>query len=351
MPVALPAAAVYAAMIACAILNARVPLLALATLAAGAAVWFLVVQLFVLRRICIYCTITHAAAISAAVLVLRGGADWFPMIIGAGVVVLLIALQLLTVPRLYKVVPARKAIGALPPPPQSPAPAPLPKPPPAAQRGRQIFVIQRQLSVDANLFPIIGPPDAKHVIVDLMDYTCHQCRGLHPLLGRAIAHYRGEMAVLVVPTPMEAECNRYVNIFDPRHVNACQYARLALAVWHTAPERFVEFHEWLMDGGPVPPPLDTARQRASALLGEHRLSDSLADPRNDQRLADAANLYIRTNPYQLPKVLLPQGVLWGDVGSEENLIKVLDHDFRKFEMGPAPSAQNVPNLDPPAPGI
>src|SRR5205814_719349 len=41
----------------------------LAIIAAGAAIWFLTLQFFLIRRVCIYCTITHALALTASVLI------------------------------------------------------------------------------------------------------------------------------------------------------------------------------------------------------------------------------------------------------------------------------------------
>src|SRR5207237_9565020 len=51
IPVAFPAALVYAAMLVCALLNARTPLVALSTLAARAAAWFLILQIIFLGRL------------------------------------------------------------------------------------------------------------------------------------------------------------------------------------------------------------------------------------------------------------------------------------------------------------
>src|SRR5437870_4561830 len=237
IPVALPAALVYAAMLVCALLNARTPLVALSTLATGAAAWFLIIQVFVLRRLCMYCTIAHVAAMVAAGFVLKSNIDPTAAAIGGIAVIVLIALQLLIRPKLYEIVTAPLVL-AEPEPETAPTPPASQLPAPMLRAPRQIWVLQRQLSIDASLFPIIGPPDAPHILADIMDYTCKHCRELHPMLERAVKAFGGELAVLMIPVPLEPPCNRWVNIAVPEHVNACEYARLALAIWHAAPQQW-----------------------------------------------------------------------------------------------------------------
>ena len=145
-----------------------------------------------------------------------------------------------------------------------------------------------------------------------MDYTCHQCRALHPLLSRAVAHYSERLAVIVAPVAVED--------------HASEYARLALAVWYAAPEHFCAYHDWLMEG-PTPPSLAAARHRADIVLGNHSLSNALADKRVDQAIAGGVSLYTHTSPWQLPKLLMPHSVLWGNVESAQNLIQILEKEL------------------------
>ena len=245
VPVALPGAAIYAAIIVCALLEARGALVSLCTLAAGAAIWFLVIQAFVLRRICVYCATAHLAAIAAALFSLHRSEDWRFALAGGGAVVVLIALQLLIPQRAYRVLVASKAISK----PAHVANTQISSPPKTTRMAPPISVLKGELSLEWDLFPLLGEAGAAHVIVNLMDYTCQQCRSLHPLLSGAIAHYETDLAVVVIPVPLESGCNRFVNVFDPRHVNACEYSRLALAIWRTRRRRgFRAFHEWLMTG-------------------------------------------------------------------------------------------------------
>src|SRR5207253_9724195 len=98
-------------------------------------------------------------------------------------------------------------------------------------------------------------------------------------------------AAVVFCAPLERACNPYFEVDDPRHVNACRYARLAFAVWAAAPQRFVEYHEWLLDG-PRVPPLEQARRRAEELIGAAQPIDQLLiSPAVQEQLTDALTVY------------------------------------------------------------
>src|SRR5207237_5705882 len=113
-------------------------LLGLGALVAGAAVWFLTLQAFVLRRLCLYCVIAHAAALCAAAPFLPGTIamrDRFAMT-GLGVAFVMALVQVLFPPELsaFTATPAvaseSESIVPLAAP-SPPAPSPLSPPPPA----------------------------------------------------------------------------------------------------------------------------------------------------------------------------------------------------------------------------
>ena len=51
---------------------------------------------------------------------------------------------------------------------------------------------------------------------------------------------------------MKPECNPYLRKSSERHVNSCEYSRIALAVWHTDADKFAQFHQWMMQGETPP---------------------------------------------------------------------------------------------------
>ena len=114
--------------------------------------------------------------------------------------------------------------------------------------------------VDVNEIPILGDPGAKNIVVELFDYTCPECRSMHHRMQEARERYGDRLAVALLPTPMNTSCNIYAKVTKPPHELACEYARLALAVWNVRPAVFAEYHDWLMDP-PDPPSLADARKK------------------------------------------------------------------------------------------
>src|SRR6185295_635654 len=89
----------------------------------------------------------------------------------------------------------------LPPTPPPPTPTPPPSAPP--RPSRPITLLGGRLHFDSAVFPILGPPQAKFIIAVMMDYTCEFCRRLHPMLDEALASFNGELATLIVFSPLE----------------------------------------------------------------------------------------------------------------------------------------------------
>ena len=42
-----------------------------------------------------------------------------------------------------------------------------------------------EIVLESGEFPVLGPPDAPHLVVVLADYTCPHCRKLHGMLTEA----------------------------------------------------------------------------------------------------------------------------------------------------------------------
>jgi len=54
--------------------------------------------------------------------------------------------------------------------------------------------------------PHVGPADADYVIVKYFDYTCDACRDMHEELDFLLGKYEGQLAVIVLPTPLRPAC-------------------------------------------------------------------------------------------------------------------------------------------------
>ena len=89
--------------------------------------------------------------------------------------------------------------------------------------------------------PLIGSPDAKHILVKYFDYTCQSCRTMEKDLAVLMQTYPGQVAVIVLPTPLNRACNPYVSAGND-HEHACELARLGLAFWPVGERQHLLIH-------------------------------------------------------------------------------------------------------------
>jgi len=258
IPVSAVALPVFLMMAACALTASKIlsrQLLAgLAILASGAAIWFISIQAFVIHHFCIYCTMTHALALSASMLIFW---QWFnsenkvPPAIPALAALLLaatIAAQLLIQPRLYTVSTTQPTTQRF-----------------FATTSNQISLYNNRVQIDPTNWPLFGSRRAQHVVIVMFDYTCSHCRREYPLLQQARQHYGTQLAFIAVPIPLEPSCNPAVPRVIPEHVNSCTYTRYGLAVFLADPSRYEEFHNRIMEGE-RPPTLEKTRAIAEELV-------------------------------------------------------------------------------------
>lgn len=429
LPISLPAAFVYATILTASLLiGPRIPgrvqrtawavLVSLAITAAGAAVWFSALLLFVLKEVCFYCMTVHACGLTIAGLALtriwvarrrsskgawmsfleapaagthhqashhvdtapsREVSLWVTSASACVGVAILLAGQLLFPPKQYRldqlasvaqegsqttitVAPddgqrskPDEPAGKGPPGPEgkepdsnSPQPSqaaspeiaePEPEPPiptgSAAQKTAErsghsdLAIVDGELHLDPHDHPILGAADAKYIAVELFDYTCSHCRTLHKYLRAARDRYGKQFAVIVLVVPLNTDCNKYVSFTHHDQRNACRYARLALAVWRIDPEKFEEFHDWLLEAE-RPPEVREATKYAVRLVGQDRLDAELLDARlNDasaihQRIDDYARLYQQTGGRILPKMVAGKLLIQGQGANAQEIFGLLE---------------------------
>jgi uncharacterized membrane protein len=189
---------------------------AAAVVMAVAAGWFIYVQLAVLHRVCVYCMTEHAIGLLLAFLIWlhmqrprRWGAGLIGVALGAAMV-----MGQLAQPIAYA---APITIG--------------------------------QITINPADHPRLGPPGAKHLIIEAIDYTCPRCQAFSLLLRDALKNLGPDYGVVVLTFPLNGNCNPlYADVeTEPRHRDACELARLAHAVFARSPERFETFHNFLFD--------------------------------------------------------------------------------------------------------
>jgi protein-disulfide isomerase len=177
--------------------------------------------------------------------------------------------------------------------------------------------------------PVLGKSDARHVLVEYFDYPCGSCRVMAGFLDSLRRKHPENIAVRVMPVPLDPACNRHA----ANHPGSCQTARLALAVWRLRPDLFADFHAAVMNE----PEPGAARALAESLIDPAELAGAMAHPDIDRQLREniATWRQLSTGTEKLPKLILRGSrVLHGLPSSEADFIRVMEQ-----ELGLAPEAE------------
>lgn len=284
-------------------------MLVLVGAAAGSAVWFTLLQKWVMGIFCPYCTATHITGLLLAALVIWQAPRQFE---GASTEVQRTPQPL--EPRLgsaVKVNPGSRAARS--------GISPLPATtlafvglglaavlaacqagfaPPLAYHGGDS---RNKLPViDPHAAPLIGSPEAAYIINLLFDYKCPHCQQLHFLLHEAIRQYGGKLAFALCPTPLNRQCNPYISRDEDEFKDSCELAKVGLAVWVANREAFAAFDDWMFsfESGDRwhPRSLDAARAKAVELVGRAKFDSARADDRINQYLQTCIRIYAATMP-------------------------------------------------------
>ena len=363
LPVSVPAVLVYLALLGTTVLLQKRPspddqrgswaaIIILSVILAGSAFWFVGLQVFVIQAFCKYCLTAHACGFAAALLCLMNipyavdpdtpmwatgsGKRGVPrqaifslILIGLAGVSVLAGGQLLfqkqrnVVKDLKKtVVSANTNQSALM---AHGLPAEIV---PASPNAR--LIAPRTLSLYTNQFlikfddvPMLGSPDAPHVIVCLLDYTCIHCRALHPILVKMSQQFSNQLGIVCLPVALSPECNPFIPRMNAHATtNSCGYARLGLAVWRAKPEAHHQFDDWLF-AAVKPPPLNEAEDYAAQLVGADKLKSSLADPWVAQQILTDCKIHranwLAVDSSAMPQIIMGDAVSSGPINSVEHL--------------------------------
>jgi uncharacterized membrane protein len=378
IPVSVPAVLVYVALLGATILLQRrsapddergswAAIIALSVIVAGAALWFVGLQVFVIKAFCKFCMTAHACGFAAALLCLKhiplaqdattpmwatgSGKRGVPRTglaslatIGLLGVFVLAGGQMLVQKKLNVVKDLRPKAGkvasggvaatgrqgtnylAM----AAALAAQTPQPPAPGVR----LAGPRLLSLYSNAFllkldavPMMGSPDASNVIVLLFDYNCLHCRALHPVLLESQRLFSNRLGIVCLPMPLSTNCNPHLPANTHSGMNACEYARLSLAVWRAKPAAFRQFDDWMF-APQHPLPLDQVKEYATQLVGADQLQASLTDSWVAETLAMSCRLHytnwVVAGSPAMPQVILGDVVSSGPLNSVEHLMILLD---------------------------
>lgn len=198
------------------------------------------------------------------------------------------------------------------------------------QRGnsseRSTVKILNGITLDVAQWPLIGKPDAKYVFVEMFDYTCQHCQITHAAIRGAMDKYGDQLAVIVLPVPINASCNAYVKSTPAQHSEACELAKVAIAVWRLEPTQFGEFHDWLFESKPN---YSVALNRAAQIAGQDRLKQELQGTLPSDYIAKNVKLYQRAGTGAIPKLLFPTASAVGEMRSADTLIALIEKQLGK----------------------
>ena len=313
-------------------------LFSFATLAAAA--WFVGVQAVAIKSFCPYCCTAHGLASLAAVIFLSQASDIGSRLSGrlnfgagsGGALVLVVVIAsgqffLPKEPEAPLIVDLGQAQTNAPIAEAKPAPKPTPPPAPAVEpkptapavatvtpeapstpKAEPFLVPRSTLSLDAARLPLLGPANAPHRIGCLFDYTCHHCRQLHGFIRTAIDQFDGQLSCLMIPMPLDANCNAQFKRTHRNHVDACKYAKICLAVQQIAPAKYDAFDRWLFTNHKTTKPLAKVREHAASLVGAAALNKAVASATVQQQLQQNIRAY-ELNSKNGKKSLMPQTII------------------------------------------
>ena len=193
---------------------------------------------------------------------------------------------------------------------------------PAAPAPRVVTYPGVRANLKVNHWPIIGKTDANQVVICLFDYTCQHCRNMSHHLDVARQRFGHQLSVVVLPVPLDNECNPTVDVTSPDHQEACELAKLAVAVWRIDADSFPAFHSYLFS---------EARNRtyaeayahAQTIVDAGKLQNLVNGPLVSQFISKHIKLYQRAGEGTLPKVLTEKMTIRGDMSNADELCNAL----------------------------
>lgn len=320
----------------------------------GAALWFLVLQAAVIGGFCPYCLTVHCAALfGVGVLMISLSRRFVASAGDERAPVRAISVQHLgRAAGLGLVAVAALIVGQWLGP-ESTGNAVTVRDEAAAEGRAAVDTIRLhggQFTLRLDQLPVLGSRQADNLLVALFDYTCIHCRSLHRKLEE-VQNELGEDKLSVIPLhcPLETKCNAAMQRLkvstQTPHIGACDYARLALAVWRTDTNAFYEFDRRLFRGDKCPP-LRFVRQIAANLVGKERLEHAMTDPWITAQITRNTRIYDanfqKHGRGAMPQLFIGHRITFGDFRSVDDLYQILEQEFGSEYGKPDVSGQTGP---------
>jgi uncharacterized membrane protein/protein-disulfide isomerase len=281
-------------------------MLILAGAIAGSAIWFTILQKWVIGYFCPWCMTTHITGLLLAILIIWRAIPEFKRLlsaIGRALTGLVLAGFLATSQLIFT--PGGVYSGG--------------------SESNNVLP-----ALDYHSVPLTGSPDAPYVVTLLFDYQCSHCQKLHFMLNEAIQQYAGKLAFAICPAPLNTRCNPYI----PRDVdafkNSCELAKVGLAVWVAGRKEFTGFENWMFtfESGDSwrPRSLEAARLKAVELVGQEKFDAAWSDPWISRYMETCVRIYgqtIESGKGGIPKLIFGSKWVVPEPYNADDLVRIL----------------------------
>ena len=304
-------------------------MLILAGSVAGSAIWFTIVQKWIIGDFCLYCMTTHTTGFLLAVLItwrvtkefdthtnITPQPDYTQNISSATAQRIIRPLHALSSVLIGLILSGILAAGQI-----SFTPA---------STYREGESKDNLPAISYQDVPMVGFSDAPYIIDLLFDYQCPHCQQLHLMLNEVTRLYNGKVAFVLCPTPLNSKCNHYIPSNVDTYKNSCELAKIGLAVWVAKHETFSVFDNWMFtfDTGNIwhPRSPDSARAKAIELVGQEEFDAAWSDPWIEQYLQTCVEKYgktIQSGNGGVPKLVLGSRWVIPEPNNAEDLIMIL----------------------------
>ncbi len=275
---------------------------------AGSAVWFTILQKWVIGSFCPYCMATHLTGLLLAVLVIWRAPMQFdddPTDVTLSNPALASRDRAIAPVQDASLAAPRRVIGPLPAIGLALVGLSLAGILAACQIGITSRAVYRGgesqdklAALDPHAVPLVGSPDARYVVIMLFDYKCPHCQQLHFMLDEAVRRYAGKLAFALCPSPLNSQCNPYIPRDVDEFKDSCELAKIGLGVWVAKREAFPAFDRWMFsfESGDAwqPRSLAAARAKAVELVGQAKFDSAMADPWVNRYLQTSIRIYGET---------------------------------------------------------
>ena len=149
---------------------------------------------------------------------------------------------------------------------------------------------------------------------------------MHGVLLQVQRSFSNQLGIISLPMPLDPVCNPIVKKPHPDHVNACEYARIGLAVWRARPAAYTKYDDWVF-ASERPPSIEGAHRYATELVGVMPFQAALADPWVNEQIQRDIAIYdaaYRAGQGSMPQLIIGNKVAVGTMPIENIYQLLLD---------------------------